>query len=87
MVVALSILQLFVLKPDVAPYGLRRAEVKGRAFHLVKPSDGQECGIDGGIAVGIDKEQMVQHIGVPVAVEVEIAVVRHIDDRGCIGGG
>ena len=85
-VVALAEAQLLVVGVDVLPDGFRRGEVERCAGHGSNLAGGHEGGIDGGVVVGIEAEQMVSDGGA-VAVEVEVEVAAGVDDGFLVRGG
>ena len=79
MVIAVPDGKLGVVRADIAPDGLRRAEIERRSRHGDEPARRQAVLVVLGEAVGIDTQLVRQRRA--AAREIEIAVVREADDR------
>ena len=79
MVIAVPDGKLGVVRADIAPDGLRRAEIERRSRHGDEPARRQAVPVVLGEAVGIDTQLVRQRRA--AAREIEIAVVREADDR------
>ena len=86
-VVAAAYEQLRVVGLDVASDGLGGAEVEGGALDGEEAAERDGDLVDGGVAVGVDLQEVVVDAAVEVAVEIEIAVIGEVDDGGAVGDG
>ena len=82
----MAVAQLLVVGVDFGADGLRPPEIEGRTSDRIDPSECQEGRIDRRIAVGGDRQQVVENRMRRIARQVEIGVVRQVDDRRPVGG-
>ena len=66
---------------------LLRAEIKRRAGHVRDLAGGDERGIHGRVAVGVERELVVEDGARALAAQVPVRVVRQVDAGGRVGGG
>ena len=85
MVVAAGHLQLLMVRADLEADGLCGTEVKGRALHGQVAAGGDAKLVHGGEFIRVQAQCVPQDIACVVAVQVEIRVVREIEE-GVSGG-
>ncbi len=68
-----------------APMGVGLGEVEGRAGDRRELAGGDELGVDGGVAAGVEHEGVAEDVA--GAGEIEVGVVGEVDDGGLVGGG
>ena len=87
MVVAAGDLELLVRLVDARADLGGLAEVERRAGNGLDAAYGDEAGVDGGVAVGVDVEDFAEDGAGAFAGEVEVGVVGEVGDGGLVGGG
>src|SRR5438067_11801489 len=75
MIVALTELQLLVILFDASANTGRSSKIEGRSAYGTQISGWNQPGIDGGVAVGIQSNEMVKDVAVPGTLQVEIRMV------------
>ena len=63
--------------------GLR--EIEGRSVGLTAAPPSDERLVDGRELIGLDLRLVAQHVSGALARQVEVGVVRQVDDRGLVG--
>lgn len=81
----MAVAQLLVVGIDPSADGRRQPEIEGRALDRIDPAERHEGRIDRRIAVGGDRQHMVENRMLGVARQVEIGVIGHIDHRRTVG--
>ena len=88
MIVAAAEGQLLVAGgADTGADGLGRGEIEGRAGHGGQDARGDEALVHGGVAAGIDGQQVAVDVAVAGPTQVEVGVVGEVHGRGRIRGG
>ena len=70
---------------DVRADACRRPEIERRAGHRSQFARRDLRGVDRCVAVRVDLDNVVEHVTVAVAGEVEVGVLREIDRSGLVG--
>ena len=88
-VVIVSVAQdeLLVVLIDSGADPRRRREIQGRTLHGTKFTRGNQVLIHGRELVGIDHDLVIQNVAVPGALQIEVAVLAHIDGSRFVGLG
>ena len=87
MIVAPADHQLRMTLPNPGPDGHREPKIKGRAGDRREFTGGNEGRVNRRVPRGVDRNEVFEHAGRGLTAEVEIRVVREIDDRRRIGAG
>ena len=77
---------------DIAANELSRAEIEGSAGYRYRFPGRDEACVDGKVATGLDRKLVVEDSPPALALQVEVGVVREVDDglgvgRGLVGYG
>ena len=87
MVVAFAELDLLIVGIDARADGGGLGEIERRAGDGLQFAGGDQVGVHGGEAVGIDHDFVAQDVAFALAGEVEVGVVGQVDDGRLVGGG
>ena len=80
--------QVFVGGVDGIIHAVRLPQVEGRALHGFRRPQRHEARVVGQVAVRFDLHHVIHHVAAVVhAFEVEIGVIREVDDRRTVGRG
>ena len=85
MVVSLTQLQLLVILGDARADRSRASEVERRTFHTANCSSRNQSGVDGSEPAGMQPELMLENIALPLSRQIEIGVIRPVEDRVLVG--
>src|SRR5438067_10436387 len=84
-VVAFAVAELLVLGVDAPADRGRTAELERRAFDRRQLAGRNERRVDRREPIGVDRQLVPQDVAVPLAREVEVAVLRQVDWRRFVG--
>jgi len=84
MVIALAVLQLLKVIVNAGANGCRSAEIHIRTFYGSYLTGSHEGTVHGSIGICIDGKQIIR-IGLGgIAIQIEVRMVRHIDNSGTV---